>query len=167
MVVAGLVIGNRGRAQAMSETTRRYIDMFWQLLDEILNAVLFVLIGMEVLLVAFTGHLLLAGGVAIAVTLFARWLTVGLPIEWLGRWFRLGPGAAKVLTWGGLRGGISVALALSVPASGPRDTLLTLTYCVVVFSILVQGLTMGRVVKGSLGRLADPEPATGGSQAVR
>ena len=150
MVIAGLWIGNQGRADAMSETTRRYIDMFWQLLDEILNAVLFVLIGVEVLLVAFSGKLLLAGALAIAITLLARWLVVGVPVTLLAPWFRLPRGAARVLTWGGLRGGISVALALSVPAAGPRDTLLTLTYCVVVFSILVQGLTIGRVVKQSL-----------------
>ena len=150
MVIAGLVIGNQGRADAMSETTRRYIDMFWQLLDEILNAVLFVLIGVEVLLVAFTGQLLLAGALSIAITLFARWLVVGAPVALLAPWFHLPRGAARVLTWGGLRGGISVALALSVPAAGPRDTLLTLTYCVVVFSILVQGLTIARVIKRSL-----------------
>ena len=167
MVVAGLLIGNYGRAEAMSETTRRYIDMFWQLLDEILNAVLFVLIGLEVLLVAFTGHLLLAGAVAIAVTLFARWLTVGVPVALLGPWFQLRRGAATALTWGGLRGGISVALALSLPAQGPRNTLLTLTYCVVVFSILVQGLTIGRVVKGTLDSLAEPGPAGGQAHAAR
>ena len=147
MVVAGLVIGNQGRADAMSETTRRYIDMFWQLLDEILNAVLFVLIGVEVLLVAFTGTLLVAGVVAIAITLVARWLVVGVPVRLLAPWFHLPRGAAPVLTWGGLRGGISVALALSVPAAGPRNTLLTLTYCVVVFSILVQGLTLGPLTR--------------------
>jgi CPA1 family monovalent cation:H+ antiporter len=150
MVVAGLLVGNQGRAHAMSETTRRYIDMFWQLLDEILNAVLFVLIGFEVLLVAFSAKLLLAGALAIAITLVARWLVVGVPVALLAPWFRLPRGAARVLTWGGLRGGISVALALSIPAAGARDTLLTLTYCVVVFSILVQGLSIGRVVKRAL-----------------
>ena len=150
MVVAGLVIGNQGRADAMSETTRNYIDMFWQLLDEILNAVLFVLIGVEVLLVAFSGKLLVAGAAMIAITLVARWLVAGVPVRLLEPWFRLPGGAARVMTWGGLRGGISVALALSVPAAGPRNTLLTLTYCVVVFSILVQGLTFGRVLRRSL-----------------
>ena len=150
MVVVGLVVGNRGRSHAMSETTRRYIDMFWQLLDEILNAVLFVLIGMEVLLIAFTGRLLFAGIVSIGITLFARWLSVGLPVELMWERFRLPRGSAKVLTWGGLRGGISVALALSLPAGASRDTLLALTYCVVVFSILVQGLTIGRVVRRTM-----------------
>jgi CPA1 family monovalent cation:H+ antiporter len=149
MVVVGLVIGNRGRARAMSETTRRFIDMFWQLLDEILNAVLFVLIGMEVLIIAFTGPLLLAGAAAIVVTLLARWLTVGLPVMLSGARSGLPRGSAEVLTWGGLRGGISVALALSLPASASRGTLLALTYCVVVFSILAQGMTIGRVVRRS------------------
>jgi CPA1 family monovalent cation:H+ antiporter len=149
MVVVGLVIGNRGRARAMSDTTRRYIDMFWQLLDEILNAVLFVLIGMEVLIIDFSGRLLVAGAAAIAITLLARWLTVGVPVAVLGPRLRLPPHSAEVLTWGGLRGGISVALALSLPAAASRGTLLALTYCVVVFSILVQGLTIARVVKRS------------------
>ena len=128
-------------------------------LDKILNAVLFVLIGVELLLVAFTGTLLVGGAMAIAITLFARWLVVGVPVALLAPWFHLPRGAARVLTWGGLRGGISVALALSVPASGPRDTLLALTYCVVVFSILVQGLTIGRVIRDSLSLRAPAPPA--------
>ena len=112
-------------------------------------------------IIAFTGPLLLAGVVAIAITLFARWLTVGLPVKLIGERFRLPHGSATVLTWGGLRGGISVALALSLPAGASRDTLLTLTYCVVVFSILVQGLTIVRVVKRSLAGTADAGPSTG------
>ncbi|MBK6972344.1 MAG: sodium:proton antiporter [Sterolibacteriaceae bacterium] len=152
MVVAGLMIGNHGRALAMSDTTRRYLDMFWELLDEILNAVLFVLIGMEVLLVAFSASLLVAALVAVAVTLLARALTVGLPVGLLRGVFNLPRGASKVLTWGGLRGGISVALALSLPAGPERDMVLGLTYCVVVFSILGQGLTIGRVVRAATAR---------------
>ncbi|MEO8545650.1 MAG: sodium:proton antiporter [Burkholderiaceae bacterium] len=149
MVVTGLIIGNQGRALGMSDTTRRYVDMFWELLDEILNAVLFVLIGMEVLLIHFSVPLLVAGAVAIAVTLLARSLSVGLPVAALGGRFGLPTGSWRVLTWGGLRGGISVALALSLPVGPYRDTVLALTYCVVVFSILVQGLTIGRVVRAS------------------
>jgi CPA1 family monovalent cation:H+ antiporter len=149
MVVAGLIIGNQGRALAMSDTTRRYVDMFWELLDEILNAVLFVLIGMEVLLISFSVPVLLAGAVAIAITLLARLLSVGLPVAGLGKRFGMPPGAWRVLTWGGLRGGISVALALSLPVGPHRDMVLALTYCVVVFSILVQGLTIARVVRAS------------------
>ncbi len=149
MVVTGLILGNQGRALAMSDTTRRYVDMFWELLDEILNAVLFVLIGMEVLLIAFSPPVLLAGTLAIVVTLLARLLSVGVPVALLGSRFGLPRGAWRVLTWGGLRGGISVALALSLPTGGHRDTVLALTYCVVVFSILIQGLSIGRVVRWS------------------
>lgn len=150
MVVAGVMIGNRGRSHAMSVTTRRYIDVFWELLDEILNAVLFVLIGMEVLLIAFTVPLLAGGAAAIAVTLIARWITVGVPVGALAGFFRLPAGSSRVLTWGGLRGGISVALALSLPSGPERNTILALTYCTVVFSILVQGLTIGRVIRQAL-----------------
>lgn len=152
MVVAGLIIGNHGRALAMSDTTRRYVDMFWELLDEILNAVLFVLIGMEVLLVTFSLGEWLATGVAVLVTLFARALTVGVPVAWLPRVFVLPPGSWKVLTWGGLRGGISVALALSMPAGPQRDIVVALTYGVVVFSILVQGLSIGKVTRRAMAR---------------
>jgi CPA1 family monovalent cation:H+ antiporter len=147
MVVAGLAVGNRGRALAMSSTTRRYVDVFWELIDEMLNAVLFVLIGMEVLLIAFSQPLIVAGAAAVGVTLAARWLSVGLPFRLLGPRVGLPAGSSAVLTWGGLRGGISVALALSLPAGQSRDTVLALTYCVVVFSILVQGLTIGRVTR--------------------
>jgi CPA1 family monovalent cation:H+ antiporter len=150
MVVAGVMIGNRGRSHAMSVTTRRYIDVFWELLDEILNAVLFVLIGMEVLLIAFTVPLLAGGAAAIAVTLIARWIAVGVPVGALAGFFRLPAGSSRVLTWGGLRGGISVALALSLPSGPERNTILALTYCTVVFSILVQGLTIGRVIRQAL-----------------
>ncbi|MEO7938488.1 MAG: sodium:proton antiporter [Burkholderiaceae bacterium] len=147
MVVVGLMVGNGGRALAMSDQTRHYIDLFWELLDEILNAVLFVLIGMEALLIAFSANLLMAAGLAIVITLAARALTVGVPVRLLHRHFRLPAGAGLALTWGGLRGGISVALALSLPIGPQRDIVLGLTYCIVVWSILVQGLTIGRVVR--------------------
>ena len=149
MVVAGLIIGNQGRALAMSDSTRRYLDMFWELVDEILNAMLFVLIGMEVLLLAFSVNELTGAVVAIVVTLFARLVSVGMPVAALQRVFKLPAGSWKVLTWGGLRGGISVALALSLPVGPDRDTVVALTYCVVVFSILVQGLSIGAVVRGA------------------
>jgi monovalent cation:H+ antiporter, CPA1 family len=150
MVVAGLIIGNHGRALAMSDTTRHHVDMFWELLDEILNAVLFVLIGLEVIIIKFPDGIAIAAVTAVTVTLAARWLTVGLPVGLWHRQWRLPDGAGRVLTWGGLRGGISVALALSLPAGPERETLLALTYCVVVFSILVQGLTIGRVVRRAM-----------------
>jgi monovalent cation:H+ antiporter, CPA1 family len=168
MVVAGLLIGNLGRALAMSETTRRYMDMFWELLDGILNAVLFVLIGLEAVVIAFSWGTLVAGAAAIAVTLFARWFTVGVPVHALGRFFDLPEGSSRVLTWGGLRGGISVALALSLPPGPARDTVLKLTYCVVVFSILGQGLTIGRLVRRVFGTgAAGPTRAGPPSPAIR
>ncbi len=151
MVVAGLVVGNVGRALAMSKTTRRYVDMFWELLDHMLNAVLFVLIGLEAAVIAFAPQLLAAGGAAIALTLAARWITVGWPVQLAGRHFGLPAGSGKVLTWGGLRGGISVALALSLPPGRMRETVLALTYAVVVFSILGQGLTIAPLVRRVFG----------------
>ena len=148
MVVTGLIVGNKGRAQASSDTPRRHVDLFWELLDDILNAVLFVLVGMEVIVIHVPLQpmpALAAGVAAIAITLGARWLTVGLPVALARRAFRLPAGAAGVLTWGGLRGGISIALALSIPPGPWRETLIALTYCVVAFAILVQGLTFGRL----------------------
>ncbi|HEY2928781.1 cation:proton antiporter, partial [Piscinibacter sp.] len=150
MVVAGLLIGNHGRALAMSDTTRHHLDMFWELLDEMLNAVLFVLIGLEAIVIPFAPGLLVAAAVVIAVTLAARALTVGAPVALWGRAFGLPPGSWLVLTWGGLRGGISVALALSLPLGPQRDLVLALTYCIVVFSILVQGLSIARVVRHAM-----------------
>lgn len=147
MVVAGLILGNEGRALAMSDTTRHHVDLFWELIDEILNAVLFVLIGMEVVVVRFTSGMGWAALTAVVVTLGARALTVGLPARLVGRVVGLPRGAGRILTWGGLRGGISVALVLSMPHGPARDALLALTYCVVVSSILGQGLTIGRVVR--------------------
>lgn len=152
MVVAGLIIGNHGRALAMSDTTRRYVDMFWELLDAILNAVLFVLIGMEAIVITFSLGVLLAAGIAIMVTLLARLLTVGIPVAMLGNSFNLPSGSWQVLTWGGLRGGISVALALSLPISSERELILALTYCIVVFSILCQGLTISHIVHTAIKR---------------
>ncbi len=151
MVVTGLIVGNHGRARAMSDTTRRYVDLFWELLDEILNAVLFVLIGLEVLLVAFSWPVAAGIALAIGVTLAARLAAVGAPVAAFGARFGLPADAWRVLTWGGLRGGISVALALTLPSGAERDVVLALTYGVVVFSIGVQGLSIGRVVRAGRG----------------
>lgn len=145
MVVMGLIIGNQGRSHAMSDETERNVDMFWELIDEILNAVLFVLIGLEVILLHFTHTLLGVACLVIILTLSARLLTVGLPVALFTNLFRLPKGAWAVLTWGGLRGGISVALALSLPAGEARDTVVSLTYLVVVFSVLVQGMSVGKL----------------------
>jgi len=147
MVVAGLLIGNHGRAHAMSATTRERLDDFWELVDEILNAVLFLLIGLEMLILPFTPELVIAGLLAIAVSLFARWASVGGAIALMARFRSFSPGAIRILTWSGLRGGISVALALSIPEAPERGTLVTITYIIVVFSILVQGMTLGRLVR--------------------
>lgn len=154
MVVAGLVVGHHGRRHAMSDTTRHHVDLFWELLDEILNAVLFVLLGLEIVMVDFDNAYLLAGLVALFVALGARLLAVGLPVALAPGWFKLPQGAWKVLTWGGLRGGISVALVLALPIGEQRDLLLTMTYAVVVFSILVQGLTIRGVTTRALGTTA-------------
>jgi CPA1 family monovalent cation:H+ antiporter len=147
MVVTGLMIGNHGRAIAMSDTTRRYVDMFWELLDEILNAVLFVLIGLEVLLITFDPAWGWTAALAIPVVLASRLASVSVAalIPWLRHEFP--PRVIGLMTWGGLRGGISIALALSLPAGPERGQLITVTYVVVVFSILVQGLTLPRLLR--------------------
>ena len=146
MVVAGIFIGNRGRLFAMSEKTREHLDSFWELMDEILNAVLFLLIGLEVLVLTMKGSYLIAGLAMIPIVLLARFISVGLPVTFMRRIRGFSPNAVKIMTWGGLRGGISVALALSIPAGPEREALLTITYIIVVFSILVQGLTIERLV---------------------
>ena len=143
-VVAGLLIGNKGRVTGMTAATREHVDTFWQLIDEVLNALLFVLIGLEVLVLDLSGRALLAGAVVIPAVLLARALAVygGVGLLRLTRLRgEFTPGAGRILVWAGLRGGISVALALALPEGPARDVILTVTYCVVVFSILVQGLT--------------------------
>lgn len=148
MVVAGLVIGSHGRAHAMSSQTRARLDDFWELLDEILNAVLFVLIGLQVFVVTPRPVYLVAGAAAIGIVLTARYVSTLLPARLLARDTRqFPPEFVAVLTWGGLRGGISVALALSLPSGADKALLLTVTYCVVLFSILVQGVTIGPLVR--------------------
>lgn len=146
IVVAGLFIGNHGRSLAMSTQTRERLDEFWELIDEILNAVLFLLIGIEVLVLTFHGQYLIAGLLLIPVVLLARFISVGGPIA-LFRLRREFPArTVRILTWGGLRGGISVALALSLPPGPIREQLLTATYAVVLFSLLVQGTTISRLL---------------------
>ena len=136
VVVIGLFIGNRGRRLGMSEKTREHLDSFWELLDEVFNAVLFVLIGLELLVIDLHPAALAAGAVAIVAVTGSRLLAVGGTMRLMGR-----PGPL-VATWAGLRGGISVALALSLPAGPERELVLTMTYVVVIFSIVVQGLTL-------------------------
>lgn len=146
MVAAGLLIGNRGRRLAMSAVTRQHLDMFWELVDEFLNAVLFVLIGLEVLVLTLNWPYMVAGLTAVPVALLSRFISIGLPVTILRRWQVFAPRAIRIMTWGGLRGGISVALALSIPEQCHRELILTMTYVVVVFSILVQGLTLKYLV---------------------
>jgi CPA1 family monovalent cation:H+ antiporter len=147
VVVAGLLIGNRGRAFAMSDEVTDYIEKFWELLDEILNAVLFLLIGVEVLILAFNGRQAAAGAATVGIVLFARWVSVLIPISVM-RWRTdFSDGVVRILTWAGLRGGISVALALSLPPIPEKQLVLTCTYVIVLFSILVQGMTIRRVLQ--------------------
>ena len=147
IVVAGVLIGNHGRLFGMSERTRAHLDVFWEVIDEILNAVLFVLIGLEVLVLTFTRQYLLASLLIIPLVLFARFVAIGIPVTLLRPFRTFSPGAVRIMTWGGLRGGISVALALSLPLGAERDVILAITYAVVIFSIVVQGLTLEKFVK--------------------
>jgi CPA1 family monovalent cation:H+ antiporter len=147
VVVAGILIGNRGRALAMSEEVADYLEKFWELIDEILNALLFMLIGVEVLVVAFSGKGVLAGLITIAIVLAGRFLSVLLPISIIGLRSQFPRGVVRILTWAGLRGGISVALALSLPPIPEKNLILTCTYLVVLFSIVVQGMTIKKVLR--------------------
>ena len=152
VVVAGLFIGNHGKRFAMSETTRDHMETFWSLVDEVLNSLLFLAIGFEIVAITITGQIVGVGVLAIPVVLLARWVSVSGPITLLGLRQQFTAGAIPVLTWGGLRGGISVALALSLPTSPEKPILLATTYAVVIFSIVVQGLTVERVVRAVVRR---------------
>ncbi|MFP6725698.1 MAG: sodium:proton antiporter [Alphaproteobacteria bacterium] len=147
VVVSGLLIGNHGTRLAMSETTREHLTNFWTLIDEILNAVLFLLIGLEVIIISITPSLMWVSLIAIPLVLGARFVAVAVPIGVFGLFRDFTKGAIPVLTWGGLRGGISVALALSLPNGDEKDAIVTVCYTVVVFSILVQGMTIGKLVQ--------------------
>ncbi|HDY99559.1 MAG TPA: sodium:proton antiporter [Pseudomonas sabulinigri] len=146
VVVAGLMLGNHGRQFAMSKKTEQQLDAFWEMVDEVLNAVLFLLVGLELLIIVFEWHAVVAGLVAIPLALLARYVAVGIPVLALKPFKEFKPNPIKALTWGGLKGGISVALALSLPLGEERDMILTMAYVVVVFSILVQGLTVKKVL---------------------
>lgn len=147
MVVAGLLIGNQGRMFAMSDKTREHIDHSWHLIDDVLNTVLFLLIGLEVLAISLDQSSLVVGVVMIPVVLISRFVSVAGVVGLMRRFRDFSPGVVKILTWSGLRGGISVALVLSMPKGDERDLILTMTYVVVIFSILVQGLTVGKVIQ--------------------
>jgi CPA1 family monovalent cation:H+ antiporter len=150
IAVAGLVLGHHGRHGTISVGTRTSIQGFWEMMDHLYNVILFALLGLESLLLTFQRASLIAGFVAIPVVLLGRFLSVGIPALLIGPFRALGTGSVGVLTWGGLRGAVSVALALSIPLGPERDSILAITYVVVVFSIVVQGLTMEHVVRRAL-----------------
>ncbi len=148
MVTAGLIVGNDTvRDTAMSEITESYVDKFWELIDILLNTILFVLIGMEILVLTFDMHYLIAGVIAVPTILLCRYLSLKGPINFFKKRLDFVPKTGIIMTWGGLRGGISIALALGLTQEMHRDLFLVITYVVVVFSILVQGLTVGKLVK--------------------
>lgn len=158
MAVAGLLIGNAGVALAMSDTTRDYLLKFWALIDELLNAILFLLIGLEVIMISPDPRLLLAALAAIPLVLVARALSVGAPLLAMRPIIALGGLALPTLIWGGLRGGISIALALSLPEGPARQVILATTYVIVLFSVIVQGGTIDRLVRRLSG--SAPPPVT-------
>jgi Na+:H+ antiporter len=147
IVVAGMLIGNRGRKFAMSEKTRQNLDMFWELVDDILNSILFILIGLELLMIPLSVIYLIVAAISIPVVIFSRFVSIGLPLRLLTFKGKYDFRTLKIMTWGGLRGGIAVALALSLPRGFEKDVIITMTYIVVVFSILVQGLTFKYLIK--------------------
>lgn len=147
-VAAGLFIGNRGRLKAMSDEVANALDVVWHFVDEMLNAVLFLLIGLEVFAIEGSNLFLLAGALMIVPVLAARFVGVAIPIVALRQLkHRLDAGTIRMLTWGGLKGGVSVALAMKLPAFEGRSIILTITYMIVVFSIIVQGLTVGKLIR--------------------
>jgi CPA1 family monovalent cation:H+ antiporter len=148
MVTAGLIVGtDTVRETSMSAVTEQYVDKFWELIDILLNTVLFVMIGMEILILTFNNQYILAGLLLIPTLLFARYLSLMLPIKLYAKKLDFVPKTNLIMTWGGLRGGISIALALSLTQEMHRDLFLVITYIIVVFSIIVQGLTVGKLIK--------------------
>ena len=146
-VAAGLVVGGRARHLAMSEETRNHVDDFWDLIDTFMNVILFLLLGLELIAMPWSIEYVYAGLLAIPVVLGARWLSVAASLGLVRAFHKPVRGAMSVLTWGGLRGGLAVALALSIPQGRPHDRLLAITYIVVIFSIVVQGLTMSSLLR--------------------
>lgn len=147
MVVAGIMTGNRGHKLAMSDVTRDYLGKFWEVTDEILNAILFMLIGLEIVIVQFNWGYITAGLLALVLCVLARFISLFLPAFLLGFKKELGNKTLYIMTWGGLRGGISIALALSLPASPFKDVLVSITFVVVLLSILLQGFSIEKLIK--------------------
>ena len=156
MVVAGLLTGNPARNHAMSAKTRESLDTFWEMIDEILNAVLFLLIGLELLILTFSLNAMFVGLILIPICLAARYTATLVPVKLLRKHKEFSPGVVKILTWGGIRGGISVALALAIPSAiEGRDTILLVTYIIVIFSIAVQGLTLKGLIQRNLNTIEE------------
>lgn len=147
MVVAGLITGNKSRRESLSDVSWDYLGKFWELVDEILNAILFMLVGLEMLIIKIEPVILIIGLFAIVVMLLSRWVSVALPVWLMKRRIRFERHAIAILSWGGLKGGLSIALALSLTTEMYRDTFVFITYIIVVFSILVQGLSIGHVTR--------------------
>lgn len=148
MVAAGLFVGNDTvRSSTMSETTEAYVDKFWELMDILLNTILFVLIGMEMLVLSFKENYVLAGLLSIPIVLICRYASLLVPIQFFKRKLSFVPRTNLIMTWGGLRGGISIALALSLTTEMHRELFLVITYFIVVFSILIQGLSIGKLIE--------------------
>ncbi|MDH3710624.1 MAG: sodium:proton antiporter [Cyclobacteriaceae bacterium] len=145
MVVMGLFVGNEGRKKSLANVAGDYVLKFWDLVDEVLNALLFILIGLQMVVIVFPFNHFIAGLMAITVVLISRFIGVGVPLQALKLRTKIRKKTVRLLTWGGLRGGISVALALSLPPFPHKELIVTITYCVVVFSIIVQGLTIGKM----------------------
>ena len=145
MVAAGLFMGNFNMRFKMKSETQDYLIKFWELIDEIMNAVLFLFIGFELLLIKDLNEYLVAGGICIMIVLLARWVAIFIPTKFMAFKYRFSPQTVKVLVWGGIRGGVSIALALSIPVNEYSQIIISITYCVVVFSIIVQGLTIAKV----------------------
>jgi CPA1 family monovalent cation:H+ antiporter len=147
VIVIGLVLGNKVRKAAMSEITRDYLDKFWEMIDDILNAVLFVLIGLQMVLMPFLLNYLIMGILAILILLICRYCSLALPMVFLKNKVLFNKKTALLMTWGGLRGGLSIALTLSLPDNPYKEIIVSITYIIVIFSILVQGLTTGKLVQ--------------------
>lgn len=155
MVAAGIVIGNYGKRTAMSATTKDYLNKFWELIDEILNAILFLFIGFELLIIPNITNYWVMGGISIIVVLFARFISIYIPVKVIPFRNKFSKGTIKVLVWGGLRGGVSIALALSIDEGPHKPVILAITYFIVVFSIIVQGLSVGKVATKALSKEED------------
>jgi CPA1 family monovalent cation:H+ antiporter len=146
MVAAGLVVGNYGRTKALSEVSKDYLDKFWELIDEIMNAILFLIIGLELLIIPDLSLYWKIGMISILIVLFARFMSIWIPTKLIPfRNNKFDRKTITILVWGGLRGGVSIALALSIDSDLNKDLFLSITYFVVLFSIIVQGLTVSRL----------------------